>query len=728
MQQKTIFLLLFLLLFGVSEYFNEYNKNRLIERELSSVLKHLKINFEIVNETDNADAASMHAFIKNDAKVLRILQHALDADEKTKQLLRRELYEHLKRQYSAIRKRGVLQMQFVLPGNISFLRMHKPDRYGDDLTGIRYTFEYVNKAHKPISGFEQGRIAHGFRNVFPLFQDGKYICAYEISFSSESFQNRLTKVNRLYTHFLVNKKVFDVKWYKDKEFLAQYKTSIESNDYMFVYTNSARPDYLKYLQKNIIQKHKKEIDKNMKQCKAFSLYQKTGKSVKVVSFLPIQNVKEKQTVAYLVLYEDNFNIQTILYNFKLISLVLFIGLFLLVYLFYLQFIRKKALKTTAEEQQKLLELFDKGDIALFRWKNDMKWSVEYVSNNVVSLTGYSKEEFLSASVEYPHLIDEEDLRKAVDELAKAFDKNLDILKHQPYQITTKDKTKKWVEQTTLFIRDNKGNVTHFLGYLIDVSKRHNLKRELQQLNEHLKEEIEKRTNEILQKDKMLQEQAKLAAMGEMVGAIAHQWRQPLNSLNINIQNLDDDYEEGLIDKQFIDKFIEKQTQTINFMSKTIDDFRNFFRVDKIKQDFWVKKSIENTLSLVNAQLTSHNIEISLHGEDFILHGVEGEFQQVILNIVSNAKDALVQNHTEYGKIDIVLQNKQIIIRDNGGGIPEEIIQRVFEPYFTTKEQGMGTGVGLYMSKIIIEQNMGGHLHVRNTKEGAEFIIDFTQES
>ncbi|ADN09916.1 ATP-binding protein [Sulfurimonas autotrophica] len=724
MNQKIKFLLLFIVLFIAAEYFNEFNKNRLINRELSSVLNQLKTNFDIVNETDKLDAESINAFISNDEKVLTLLSQAVNVNEAKKNLLRQELYKYLDRQYREIRKRGILQVQFVLSNNVSFLRLHKPDKYGDDLTGVRYTFEYVNKMHKPISGFEQGRVVHGFRNVFPLFQEGKYICAYEISFSSESVQSTLTKVNKLYTHFLVNRHVFDAKRYKRSESSLQYKTSIESDNYMLLQMESVQPRYLKYLQKNIIQKHKAYIEKHMNRCESFSLYQQLGKSVKVVSFLPIKDVKSKKTAAYLVSYTDNYNITSILYNSKLITGVLFIGLFLLVYLFYLQFISKKVLKETAQEQQKLLELFDKGDIALFRWRNDINWSVEYVSNNVSSLTGYFKKEFLSGKIEYSDLIDEEDLKNALHELAEAFEKNLDILKHKPYQIFTKNKTKKWVEQTTLFIRDKEGDVTHFLGYLIDISKRKKLEIELQKLNENLKQEIDKRTNEILQKDKMLQEQAKLAAMGEMVGAIAHQWRQPLNSLNINIQNLDDDYEEGLIDEQFIDDFIAKQTQTINFMSKTIDDFRNFFRVDKIKHEFSIKQSIENTLSLVNAQLTSHNIQTSLQGEDFMLNGVGSEFQQVILNIISNAKDAIVQNHREYGKIDIELKEKQIIISDNAGGIPQDIISRIFEPYFTTKEQGMGTGVGLYMSKIIIEQNMGGRLHVSNTKEGAEFIIDF----
>ena len=726
MNQKIKFLLLFLILFASSEYINELNKDRLIQRELFSVLTQLETNFNIVDETDKMDAESVHAFISNDEKVLTLLAHAVQADEATKSILRKELFEHLQRQYREIRKHGILQVQFVLPDNVSFLRLHKPERYGDDLSGVRYTFEYVNKMHKPISGFEQGRVVHGFRNVFPLFKDGKYICAYEISFSSESIQDTLSKVNKIYTHFLVSRHVFDAKRYKRSESALQYRTSIESDHYMILQTGAVRAGYLRYLQKNIIQKHKAYIEERMHKSERFSLYQKLGKSVKVVSFLPIKDVKYKKTAAYLVSYTDNYNIAAILYNSKLITVTLFIGLFLLVYLFYLQFIRKKALKETAQEQQKLLELFDKGDISLFRWKNDINWSVEYVSNNVAALTGYSKEEFMNGKIAYSDLIEEEDLEHALQELSEAFEKDLDVLKHKPYQILTKDKTKKWVEQTTLFIRDDKRHVTHFLGYLIDISQRKKLQIQLQKLNENLKQEIEKRTNEILQKDKMLQEQAKLAAMGEMVGAIAHQWRQPLNSLNINIQNLDDDYAEGLIDEKFIDDFIAKQTRTIKFMSKTIDDFRNFFRVDKIKHDFWVRKSIENTLSLVEAQLTSHNIQTFLHGEDFMLEGVESEFQQVILNIISNAKDAIVQNHKEYGKIEIELKQKQIIISDNAGGIPEDVISRIFEPYFTTKEQGMGTGVGLYMSKIIIEQNMGGRLHVSNTNEGARFVIDFNE--
>ena len=255
-----------------------------------------------------------------------------------------------------------------------------------------------------------------------------------------------------------------------------------------------------------------------------------------------------------------------------------------------------------------------------------------------------------------------------------------------------------------------------------------LQEELNSLNASLQVRIDEEIDKSLKKDKFLQEQTKLAAMGEMVGAIAHQWRQPLNSLNINIQNLDDDYEDGLINKEFIDDFILRQSRTIKFMSKTIDDFRNFFRIDKIKEDFSIKDAIQATISIQDSQLTHNNINIILSGKDFVIEGLRSEFQQVILNIITNAKDELVKKQIPNAHIYVDIENFSIKIRDNALGIDEEIISRVFEPYFTTKEQGTGTGLGLYMSKMIIEKNMEGELVVENVKEGAEFTITLPETS
>jgi len=161
------------------------------------------------------------------------------------------------------------------------------------------------------------------------------------------------------------------------------------------------------------------------------------------------------------------------------------------------------------------------------------------------------------------------------------------------------------------------------------------------------------------------------------------------------------------------------------MSKTIDDFRDFFRVDKAKSDFKVKETIQSVVSMQSAQLKNHHISLNISGDQFICNGLQSEFQQVILNLINNAKDILIEKTIKNPTINITIKDKTIFIEDNGGGIPQDIINRIFEPYFTTKEQGKGTGMGLYMSKMIIEDNMGGELSVVNSDVGARFRISLS---
>ncbi|MBP6497961.1 MAG: HAMP domain-containing histidine kinase, partial [Campylobacteraceae bacterium] len=267
------------------------------------------------------------------------------------------------------------------------------------------------------------------------------------------------------------------------------------------------------------------------------------------------------------------------------------------------------------------------------------------------------------------------------------------------------------------------------GFIDDITDQKTLEYELKSMNELLdsqvEEEVAKRMK--IQKEQEMERQfliqkSKLSSMGEMMGAIAHQWRQPLNALNINIQNLDDDFDEGLVDKVFIDEFIAKNKQTILFMSKTIDDFRNFFKIDKEKKEFSAWDAINETLALQSAQFKNRNIHVELEGVDQKLYGFRGEFQQVILNIINNAKDAIFEQKIQEGKIRIVVDRKYLMIEDNGGGIKEEIMERIFEPYFTTKDQGEGTGIGLYMSKMIVEKNMGWRLEAENIEGGVRFTI------
>jgi PAS domain S-box-containing protein len=285
--------------------------------------------------------------------------------------------------------------------------------------------------------------------------------------------------------------------------------------------------------------------------------------------------------------------------------------------------------------------------------------------------------------------------------------------HFEWSFFKKDGEKFYTDVTMSKIILDDGDIIHVL--VKDISKRKKL-------------EVES-----LQKDSILIQQSKMASMGEMIGNIAHQWRQPLNALGLTVQKIKMYYEEDMLSQEELDKAVDKSKVLINKMSTTIDDFRNFFKIDKIKQKFNIKDAITDSLNLVDASLKNNNILIDIDkiDKDIDILGYKNEFEQVLLNVINNAKDALVENKIQNPKITIESFVKEqyiyIEILDNAGGISNKIIENIFDPYFTTKEQGKGTGIGLYMSKMIIQNNMNGNITVENKLGGASFSIKLNQE-
>jgi C4-dicarboxylate-specific signal transduction histidine kinase len=250
--------------------------------------------------------------------------------------------------------------------------------------------------------------------------------------------------------------------------------------------------------------------------------------------------------------------------------------------------------------------------------------------------------------------------------------------------------------------------------------------EINNLNKNLAERVKKEVEMSRQKDFIMMHQSRLAAMGEMIGNIAHQWKQPLNALIFLLYNIQDSYESKQLTEELLEELIEKGDQLIRKMAATVDDFKSFFKPDKQKEEFCVNKIIKESLSLIDAAFKQNNISVQLHeeGQANVL-GFANEYSQVILNVLNNAKDAIIAKGVT-GEIQIdVFKEKDfnvLRIKDNGGGIPEKIKNRIFDPYFTTKEEGKGTGIGLYMSKLIIEEHMNGYVEAHNKNGGAEFEI------
>lgn len=257
-------------------------------------------------------------------------------------------------------------------------------------------------------------------------------------------------------------------------------------------------------------------------------------------------------------------------------------------------------------------------------------------------------------------------------------------------------------------------------------------KELRDLNDSLQETIKKEVLESRKKDQIMYQQARLASMGEMIGNIAHQWRQPLNALMLLIQAFKVKSQNGKLTQEFIEVQVEEGLKIAKRMSRTIEDFRNFFHSSSQKEFFNLRENIEDSVSLVSAFLKQNEIQLEIEcPNDIVLYGYKNSFSQVILNLIKNSEDVLKERNITPAKIKISVSqdnknnvlpknNKQggcvqILFMDNGGGVRLEDIQKIFEPYFTTKHKSVGTGIGLYMSKQIIEKQMQGSIEVKNVK-------------
>ena len=232
-------------------------------------------------------------------------------------------------------------------------------------------------------------------------------------------------------------------------------------------------------------------------------------------------------------------------------------------------------------------------------------------------------------------------------------------------------------------------------------------------------------NEKNEKEKLLIHQSKLASMGEMINNIAHQWRQPLTHLGFINMNLQLCLEEKPIDEKYINEKIEESNTQLDFMSKTIDNFRDFYKPNKQKKLFFISEAIKKAIEIMNPIFKESKINLELNIiDDKQINAYENEYSQVVLNLLTNAKDALISRNIKEPLISITLKSDNLrtttTISDNAGGIESNYIEQIFEPYFTTKEKG--SGIGLYMSKIIIENHFKGKLKVLNNKFGASFLI------
>lgn len=398
MNLKNILILLALFLtINISVYiYTDLGSKDRINIVLKEDIKDLETHFNILNLSQKERAQAISQSILENTDLVKFLSESYTATKQQNQINRDILYNQLKEKYKIIKEQGVLQIQFVNKNNISFLRVHKPTKFGDDLTDVREDYKIVNKTLKSISVFTQGRTAHGFRNVFPIFdKNNNHIGAMEISFSSEHYQWYLNNISKIHSHFLVDKKIFNSKAWERDGLVLKYNPSFENKN-LLISLNKLYDEKRYKLNSTRLEPYRDMIDMKLSKGEKFNFYIKYNDIVQIVSFLPIKNISDK-TVAWIASYTQSDIIQSTLKT-KLMARTVFFLISILIIYFLIRQINstlqlKKEKEKTDQKHFLLNEILNTTDNIMFisdlkdikfsndKFKSTMMISHTYEYNN-----------------------------------------------------------------------------------------------------------------------------------------------------------------------------------------------------------------------------------------------------------------------------------------------------------------------------------------------------------
>lgn len=665
-----------------------FEKNLLIERHLQETNKEITQKYFVFYNKYKELANLIFTLDINRPSVIDIFKDAYKSDKNTQKIIRKKLFEKLSDCYDVLKYYNVKQLHFHLPDNKSFLRFHRPEKFGDDLTNIRETVVYANRNKQTIDGFEEGRIFNGFRFLFPMFdKDKNHIGSVEISFSTLVFNREFYKNHQLKSWFFIKKDIVDKKLFQNEKsnyihspFEKYYIEKISVNKLNDLYN---RENYFNGLSKY------KQMDFEKKTISIVDNQQNT-----ILTFMPIQNtISKKYTGLFVVEKDCDHILMNKEYFYKLLFGINFLILLIFIFI-YRNHQKQITLKTIISEADSGI-----GHIAT-------NGNFKKVNQVYSKLLGYSNKELLSKNCFQLTLDEDKDRAKVIFEEAQ----KKGFISKERKRCIRKDNSIIHLEFSLKKLPSNDGFIV-VINSLED-------KIELERLNNQLQIEVNNAIEQIRQKDQMLHNQSKLAALGEMIDAIAHQLKTPLGIIKIYSQQI----QIYTDDKKEIINCCENQLRHIDYLVNTIEEFRSFFRPNTKTEKIPIKAVIDSVKMLMKDEFIQHRIQVNIIGETTaVFEIIPNEFKHVLINILNNSKDAFNENNIENRIIEIDIKEKSLSISDNAGGISKNNIDNIFEANFTTKNSDKGTGIGLYITRQILEK-IGAKISVENIKNGVRFDI------
>jgi PAS domain S-box-containing protein len=649
--------------------FNKADLNQQIDKELSKLSNNLQNSYSAITKEITLEAISTSSIIHDDETVIKIMREINNSDKKD--VLRKELYTHLEPLYQMLQLEGVVSFHFSLPNNISFLRMHQPTSYGDDLASYRYTVKSVNKTHKESIGLEAGLYNISYRHVFPLFDfEENYLGAFEISYSIDYIQKLMKEIDGIKTDLLTSKNKFNRKGWESRY---------------------------------------KYITQKMKENKPFTTFIQKNSSSEVAIFLPLKDIQNNKTLGYIISYSNSEYINSIIKRNNIRNIITFFVMTTIFILLYKLIIYQRNIAIERERFQLAIDSSNEGI-----WDWNITSNDTYFSPQLKNMLGFEQDEFNDSFEEFKSRIHKNDIHIFLQELSAIINHQKDIFDCE-YRVESKDGKWIWIQGRAKAQYDRNKNASRIVGFQSDIT----LKKEYEEKQKHIIAELKEAAD----------------AKSNFLATMSHEIRTPMNAvlgfIQILLRKEDDPKKLKMLNT--INESGNSLLRIINDILDFSKISNNKLEIDMI--EFNLYESLKHVKELYISKTKDKNLSINLSIDNQVPDNVYTDklrLEQIVSNLVSNAIKFSKENTTIDIKSDFIKESNSLrfSVTDHGIGIPKNKLTHIFDTFTqedssTTRKYG-GTGLGLAICKQLCHL-MSGDIWVESeVNKGSSFIFVIPQ--